>query len=164
MHAGTPFGVVGGDADDRSIRFVRELAAPPERVWRALTEPSELPAWLADATIDLQQDGEIEFRFDDGTIHGTITELEPERVLAYSWHEGPRGSHVRVELRPAGGGTRLTLVHTRLGAEEAPGFGGGWHQHLDLLAASVEGAPAEWSWERFHELKARYVELATTGS
>jgi uncharacterized protein YndB with AHSA1/START domain len=33
------------------LRFVRRLAHPPERVWRAITEPDELEAWFPDTIV-----------------------------------------------------------------------------------------------------------------
>jgi uncharacterized protein YndB with AHSA1/START domain len=141
------------------VRFERTLDAPVAAVWRALTDPAELPEWLAEGTIDLHVGGEVVLRFDDGEARGTVTELEPGTVLAYSWREGDdHESHVRFQLDVVGDGTHLTLVHTRLPAPSAPGFGAGWHHHLDLLEALTTGAgaPAEWSRERFHELRTEY--------
>ena len=150
-------GVVERTGDTCTLTFERRLHATAEEVWRALTEPAELAAWLADASVDLRVGGELELRFDDGTMHGTITELHPPTAFAYRWHEGDRGeSHVRFELSSSGDATTLTLVHTRLAPESTPGFGAGWHHHLELLAAAVRGAPIDWSWERFEELKASY--------
>jgi uncharacterized protein YndB with AHSA1/START domain len=152
-------GVVGGDADSRFVRFERTLSAPPDRVWRALTEPSELAGWLADATVELRVGGAIALTFDDGRVTGTITELDPGRVLGYSWRERAGEAHVRFVLKPVeGGGTALTLVHTHLAAASADGFAAGWHHHLELLEAAACGNPIAWSWDRFRELKERYVE------
>ena len=150
-------GVMERTADGCTLTFVRRLENPPDEVWRALTEPAGLAAWLADATVDLRLGGEIELRFDDGTMHGTITELEPPRALAYRWHEGgPAESHVRFELSGSDAGTVLTLVHTRLEPASATGFGAGWHHHLERLGGLFGEASVDWSWERFEQLKLRY--------
>src|SRR4051794_17744470 len=46
--------------DDRHVmRYERRLAHPVERVWAALTQPSELRGWLADADIDLVAGGRV---------------------------------------------------------------------------------------------------------
>ena len=34
-----------------TIRFTRRLDHPPERVWRALTEPDELKRWFPDTIV-----------------------------------------------------------------------------------------------------------------
>ena len=155
-------GTVGRDEQATFVRFERHLDAPPEAVWRALTEPAELAGWMAEATIDARVGGRLELNFADGSISGAITAFEPLRVLAYSWHEQDSGgSHVRFELEPDGAGTRLTLLHTGLPEEHAAGFGAGWHHHLELLAAQAAGAPIEWSWHRFGELTPRYEEALT---
>jgi uncharacterized protein YndB with AHSA1/START domain len=139
------------------VRFERTFDAPVATVWRALTDPAELAGWLAEGTIELRVGGEVVLHFDDGEARGTVTELDPGAVLAYSWREGDdHASHVRFQLDPDGDGTRLTLVHTRLPASSTPGFGAGWHLHLELLDALTTAAPVDWSWERFHELRKEY--------
>ena len=154
-------GKVERTAEGCTLTFERRFHASRAEVWRALTEPAGLAGWLADATVDPRVGGELELRFDDGTVHGRITELEPSRAFAYSWHEGgPSESHVRFELAPDGAGTLLTLVHVRLEPASASGFSAGWHHHLERLAASVAGGDLDWSWERFEELKARYEPAA----
>src|SRR3954447_7973594 len=39
------------------MRYERRLAHPVERVWAALTQPSELRDWLADADLELVEGG-----------------------------------------------------------------------------------------------------------
>src|SRR5262245_45189011 len=77
-----------------------DLDAPPERVFRALTEPKELLAWWGEEAeshttsweLDLRLGGNWRSRGADKscgawTIWGEIIELDPPRVLAYTWHE-----------------------------------------------------------------------------
>ena len=104
-----------GAIDTAEVLFERRFAAPRERVWRALTDPEELAGWLAPAEIDLQVGGSVVLKFDDGDERGTITELRPTEVLAYTWNEGETDSLVRFELLAEGDGTRLTLRHTFAG-------------------------------------------------
>lgn len=154
-------GVLGREGGGHSFRLERTFDAPPELLWRALSEPAELSAWLADATLEHQIGGTVELRFDDGRMRGRITDFDPPRVLAYTWDEGDgRESHVRFELEAAHGGTRLTLLHTRLNDSSATGFAAGWHHHVERLAGHMAGTPVEWSWDRFNDLKPRYEEVA----
>ncbi len=156
-HEVTGMGTVERTADGATVRFERHFPSPPADVWRALTEPAELAEWLSDASVDLRVGGAIQVRFDDGTMNGVITDLEPERVLAYSWHEGEdRESHVRWDVSASDSGTVLRLTHVKLAPQSASGFGGGWHHHLDRLEGVVAGHPLEWSWKTFEELEPLY--------
>jgi uncharacterized protein YndB with AHSA1/START domain len=156
------FGVIAVD----HLVFERHLDAPPERVWRALTDPDELAGWLAPAEIDLRVGGHVVLKFEEREHRGTITELREPEVLAYTWDEARTNSLVRFKLEPEAGGTRLTLRHTFELEADLSGYGGGWHQHLELLAGHVTGAPVDWDRDRFRELKAEYAARAsdTAGS
>jgi uncharacterized protein YndB with AHSA1/START domain len=142
------------------VVFERRFDAPRERVWRALTDPEELAAWLAPAEIELRPGGPVVLRFDDEIERGTITELREPEVIAYTWNEGKTDSLVRFELEPDGDGTRLTLTHTFEQEIDLSSFGAGWHHHLELLIAQVAGSPITWDRNRYRELKAEYERSA----
>jgi uncharacterized protein YndB with AHSA1/START domain len=142
------------------VVFERHFDAPRARVWRALTDPEELAAWLAPAEIELRPGGPVLLRFDDELERGTITELREPEVIAYTWNEGKTDSLVRFELEPEGDGTRLTLTHTFEREIDLSSFGAGWHHHLELLVAQVAGSPITWDRIRYRELKAEYERSA----
>jgi uncharacterized protein YndB with AHSA1/START domain len=150
------FGIIG----EAEVVFERRFAAPRERVWQALTDPSELAGWLAPAEIEMRVGGRVFFKFDDGDERGTITELREPELLAYTWNEGQTDSVVRFELEPDDGGTRLILRHTFDGQVDLSSFGGGWHHHLEQLTAQVAGRPIGWDSIRFRELKSEYERRA----
>jgi len=137
----------------------RTLQAPTETVWRFLTEPALLATWLAGGTLDPRPGGRValDFRLLDcpgregasGTVSGVVTAFDPPRRLAYSWDESGQGrpaeqcSEIAFELSPAAdGATHLRLIHRRASAAEACGLAAGWHLHLDLLIARLDGRPA----------------------
>ena len=77
--------------------------------------------------------------------HGEIVELNPPRILAYTWianwHDKPeRSSLVRWELTRAGTGTHVKVTHS--GLSEQPiarkDYSGGWPGVLDLLQKYCE--------------------------
>ena len=74
---------------DEPIRREITVAAAPEVVWDALTDPSELAAWFgADAEVDLRVGGAVRFRWPDGTERrGLVIDLDPPRRLAFRWRE-----------------------------------------------------------------------------
>jgi uncharacterized protein YndB with AHSA1/START domain len=156
-------GRIEREGEMRTLRFERRLAHPAEEVWAALTEPARLAEWLAEALVEPGEGGSITLDFGEGgTEGGRITVWEPPRALAYEWNfVGESPSHVRWELTIAdeGRATLLTLEHTLLEAESAPGYGAGWHAHLDQLAGHLEGRTPDWS-GRYEELRPSYEELA----
>jgi uncharacterized protein YndB with AHSA1/START domain len=97
------------------LRYERRLGHPIERVWAALTEPSELRGWLGDVDIDLVEGGRVQVRWlnndDEGNqavANGSVTALAPPRLLELDTE--PHGV-LRWELAEAeDGGTALTLT------------------------------------------------------
>jgi uncharacterized protein YndB with AHSA1/START domain len=146
---------------ESALVFERRIKAPPDRVWRALTEPDELRAWLARAEVDLRPGGAIVLTFenedDEGVMRGAVNEVEEGRFLEFTWREEGAGeSVVRFEVAPDGDGTRLTLTHTFEQIDDISGFGAGWHHHLELLEAHARGSDRDWDWERYRALKQEY--------
>jgi uncharacterized protein YndB with AHSA1/START domain len=100
----------------------RVFDAPTERVWQALTNKEEIKRWSFDIPHFEPEEG-FDFTFNgekDGKpfVHFCrVTEVIPEKKLAYSWrYENVRGiSYVTWELFPEGRKTRLRLTHEGLG-------------------------------------------------
>lgn len=148
--------------DRRSVRFVRTLPATPQQVWRALTDPAELSAWLAPATIEPRVGGDvrIEFKGEEGLTTGTVLVWDPYSTLEHTWnYVGEDRSVVRYDLVPVDGGTELTLDHRLLRTGQAVGYGAGWHAHLAALTARLRGGRTDWDAD-FAGALPRYRELA----
>jgi uncharacterized protein YndB with AHSA1/START domain len=156
----TDFGDITPDGDRRTIRFERRYDASPDDVWSALTDSGRLERWLAPGTIEPRQGGAVEISFDDGgRVGGVVLRWEPPALLEYEWHfTGEAESVVRFELSADGDGTRLVLDHRLLQADQAPGYGAGWHAHLDALSDLLVGGSGSWN-ERFAALLPRYKDL-----
>lgn len=100
-----------------SVRLERVYRHPPERVWRALTEPELLAQWLMPNDFEPRVGHRFTFRTDpgpgfDGIVRCEVLELDPPRTLAFSWKGGPLDTVLRFTLESEGGGTRLRLEHT----------------------------------------------------
>lgn len=140
------------------LELERQLPAPPERVYRALTSADEVVQWFGPGTNydcvattwDCRVGGKWELTItvkegdDAGKVHvarGEFLELVPgERVVqSWSWKDGSFDhSEVRMELAPAGDGTRFTLRHIGLPDEEQRNsHEHGWSGSLDKLEALV---------------------------
>jgi uncharacterized protein YndB with AHSA1/START domain len=154
-------GRLRAEGERRGVRFERRYDATPADVWSALTDPERLARWLAAAELDPRVGGTYVLRFagddESQTTRGQVLALEPERLLELSWsYPGEPDTVVRFELRPDGDGTTLVLDHRGLPGSAAPGYGAGWHAHLDSLAAHLRaGDGLDW-WSRYSELAPRY--------
>lgn len=130
-----------------------EIEGTAERVFRALTDPDEIPVWWNDderyqtitAEIDLRPGGRYRFSGDSarlGTfeVTGTYRIVEPPRRLVYTWspdwEDGARNSTVEITLAPTQRGTRVRVVHTGFLTPEArDAHAGGWPTVLRHLAS-----------------------------
>src|SRR5690242_7065795 len=145
-----------GSAEGRAVvRIERRFRHPPERVWRALTEPAGLSAWFpADVTGDFRVGGTLHFTYPDGKAppsDGVVTAFDPPRLFAFRWNR----DRFRWEVWPDGDGALLVLTHAFEDRPGAASFTAGWTVGLDALDARLDGRPAPPAdWAGLHE---RYV-------
>jgi uncharacterized protein YndB with AHSA1/START domain len=141
------------------LRFTRTLRHPPEKVWRAVTEPEHLAGWFP-TTIEGERapGARLRFAFPGGQAEpfdGEMTAFEPPRLMELQW--GP--DRLRIELRPVPEGTELTLLDTLDERGRAARDGAGWHTCLDALTATLEGDDAARAvMGRWSEVHPGYVE------
>jgi uncharacterized protein YndB with AHSA1/START domain len=104
------------------------IKAPPERVWRALTDPAQVSQWFG-VTIEgsIAQGSEawmtsLHPDYAGQRFRVRFTEMTPPRRLVWRWHPGavdPKVDYSRepettvtFTLEPSDGGTRLTVAET----------------------------------------------------
>lgn len=130
-----------------SLSFDFDLTHPPEKVWRALTDPALLAEWLL-PVIDLRLEPGAAFTFRtqpypgwDGTVNCRILEIDAPRKLSYTWAVPFLDTVVTFTLTPTASGTRLSIVQSGFKPEQKREFGGaryGWKMMggklVDLLA------------------------------
>ena len=95
------------------LRIVVEIDAPRERVFAALTEPSQVDRWIAKgASIELEVGGKLDYGWEgEGPVK--ILELVPNAKLTHDWkHGNDPETIVTWTLEDSGGATRLQLVHS----------------------------------------------------
>jgi uncharacterized protein YndB with AHSA1/START domain len=147
--------------DNDAVVSEIEIAAPPERVFQALIDRKQAMQWGTNDAfemtlweMDVRPGGKWRFvsreRQGSGAgkaydHHGEILEIDPPRVLSYSWfaswHENQsQQTIVRWELTPTKSGTRLKVVHSGLlpipGA--CQGYSQGWPGLVQSLKDFVE--------------------------
>ena len=130
-------------AQKRAVTVEREIPHPPERLWRALTQPHLMAEWL------MQNDFApvVGHRFKltgewGGVLDCEVLEVEPQRTLSYTWNfanEDPAfalESVVTFTLTPTAGGTHLRMEQAGFGPSQKQAYGGahaGWKQFFDKL-------------------------------
>jgi uncharacterized protein YndB with AHSA1/START domain len=145
------------------LRFERELEHPLDTVWKAIANPDGIRGWLGAAELELTEGGRVRLQFDKtvgNVVRGRITEVDPPRVLEYTFGEDDPPSILRWELsEQAPGSTCLVLTHT-LPTDEHIGAGlAGWHTLLDMIPAAIAGEDPQWSKERWDEVRAGYEDV-----
>ncbi|MDA1298146.1 MAG: SRPBCC domain-containing protein [Chloroflexi bacterium] len=133
-----------------SLSMSRVLAASPEQVFRAFTDPDWYGQWWGPEgtrsevrQLDLQVGGayRVDMHLPDGSLavmYGRYREIDPPQLLAYSlaWEGDPTEMLVTLEFEPHEDGTELTVTHegftdqARAGQHEQ-----GWASSLDRLVS-----------------------------
>jgi uncharacterized protein YndB with AHSA1/START domain len=108
-----------------SIRIVREYPQPPEKVWRALTDPELIPRWTATGAGGRPEGfatvAGTKFQFIakpkpgwNGIVNCEVLEVDEPSLLRYTWTDSSGGdvTEVAYRLEPHAGGTRFVYEHT----------------------------------------------------
>lgn len=141
--------MTGAAAETRSVVVEREFAHPPERIWRALTQPHLMAEWLMRNDFAPVVGHRFNLSGDwGGVLDCEVLAIEPLKRLSYSWdfaHDDPAyslRSVVTFTLEPSGSGTRLRMEQAGFRPDQRQAFGGahsGWKQFLDKLDHLVAG-------------------------
>lgn len=106
-----------------TIRVDQFLPHPPEKVWRALTDPDLMARWLMPNDFRLEIGHKFTFRTDPvpavgfgGIGHSEVLGFEDGKMLQIAWRAAPADpsnldSTVTFTLHPEGSGTRLFVEH-----------------------------------------------------
>jgi uncharacterized protein YndB with AHSA1/START domain len=120
---------------DRRVEHEAVYPHPPERVWRALVDPSELAQWLmpTDFAPEVGRSFELETGNEIGIIRGEVLEIDEPRLLRCRWSGVFGDTEVTFELFAEPEGTRLRVRHDGWGdppVAERDGFDDGWKQKI----------------------------------
>lgn len=154
-------GRVRRTADGFEGRLERLLPHPPDAVWSMLTEPQGVVQWLAPGTIELREGGRVHVDFGDSgvVIDSTVSDLDPPRLIAYSWSGADEPARpLRWELGAEGAGTRLALTVLLPAGEDIAKACAGFDAHLEMLATALEGVPIRFPFELYLAARRGYQE------
>ena len=127
-----------------SIVVEREIPHPPEKIWRALTQPHLIEEWLMKSDFTPVVGHRFDFRADWGSVGCQVRIVEPSKTLSYTWAAHGLESIVTWTLTPKGTGTNLRMeqVGFRPDQQQAyQGAKGGWPRffaNLEQVLARVD--------------------------
>jgi uncharacterized protein YndB with AHSA1/START domain len=144
--------------DSGTITCEIDIAAPPERVFQALTDPVQLAQWFGSDgcqrkawKFDARPGGKYNCASTPVQdvagykCHGEVVEFDPPHVLAYTWiadwHDDQYlATTVRYELTAVGSGTQVKVTHSGLAneANARKDYSGGWPGVLASLKKFTE--------------------------
>jgi uncharacterized protein YndB with AHSA1/START domain len=135
--------MTGTATEKRSVVVERDIAHPPERLWRALTQPHLISEWLMQNDFAPVVGHAFKLRGEwGGVLDCEVLEIEPERTLAYTWNfasDDPAyalESVVTFTLTPTATGTHLRMEQAGFGPTQKQAYGGayaGWKKFFDKL-------------------------------
>jgi uncharacterized protein YndB with AHSA1/START domain len=161
------------ETDGWTLVFVRELRHPPEKVWDALTEQSQVGEWAPfTSDRDLDAPGDATLTMIDGDVSeelpAKVLRAERPTLLEYSWGD----DRLRWELAPADSATKLTLRHTIADRDFVPKAAAGWHLCIDVMEHLLDGEPVgpirgrdamNHGWQELHDAYASVLHRSQPG-
>jgi uncharacterized protein YndB with AHSA1/START domain len=133
----------------RTVVIEREVAHPPEKIWRALTQPHLLEEWLMKT--DFKPEKGQKFTFSrqpqpdiNVVVDCQVLDVEPNRSLSYSWQAFGLESVVTFTLEPTPTGTIIRMEQTGFRPDQDAAYKGArasWKQfvaRLDELLSRLE--------------------------
>lgn len=126
----------------QSIVVEREMPHPPEKIWRALTQPHLIAEWLMTNDFSPVLGHRFGLRADWGAVACQVEAIEPNRTLSYTWDTKDLTSIVTWSLTPTPVGTRLRMEQTGFRPEQQSYYRGakaGWPRFLANLERVLEG-------------------------
>jgi uncharacterized protein YndB with AHSA1/START domain len=125
-------------AETRSVIMEREFPYPPDRIWRALTQPHLIEQWLMKNNFQAQVGHPFELRGDWGSVSCKVLEIEPNRTLVYTWTANGLESVVTWTLAPSATGTSLRMEQSGFQADQKQFYQGAkaaWPRFFTSLEA-----------------------------
>jgi uncharacterized protein YndB with AHSA1/START domain len=127
-----------------SVIVEREIAYPPEKIWRALTQPHLIAEWLMKNDFKPTVDHRFRLSADWGAVDCQVMTVEPNKTLSYTWGAMGLESVVTWTLTPTGAGTHLRMEQTGFRSDQQQAYQGarfGWPKFfasLEQVLARIE--------------------------
>jgi len=125
-----------GSTERLSVVVERELPHPPEKIWRALTQPQLIEAWLMKNDFKPVVDHHFSLSADWGAVDCQVLAVEPDKTLSYTWAAYGLESVVTWTLTPTSTGTLLRMEQAGFRPDQQQayqGAKGGWPRFFAAL-------------------------------
>jgi uncharacterized protein YndB with AHSA1/START domain len=119
-----------------SVIVEREIPFPPEKIWRALTQPQLIEEWLMKNDFEPTAGHRFKLRADWGAVDCQVLAIEPNKTLSHTWDAYDLKSVVTWTLTPTSTGTRLRMEHSGFRPDQQQyyqGAKGGWQKFFSAL-------------------------------
>ncbi len=120
----------------RTVTIERDIAYPPEKIWRALTQPHLIQEWLMKNDFAPRIDHRFTFTGDWGSVECQVLVVEPNKALSYSWGAMGLDSTVTWTLTPSAKGTLLRMDQSGFRPDQEQAYQGaqyGWQKFFGSL-------------------------------
>jgi len=130
--------------ETRSVVVEREIPYPPEKIWRALTQPHLIEEWLMKNDFKPVVGHSFHLRADWGAVDCQVLAVEPNKTLSYTWGAYDLKSVVTWTLTPTAEGTHLRMEQSGFRRDQPQyyqGAQGGWQQffaNLEQVLARID--------------------------
>jgi uncharacterized protein YndB with AHSA1/START domain len=125
-----------------SVVVERDVAFPPEKIWRALTQPQLLEEWLMKNDFKPVLDHRFSLSADWGAVDCRVMAVEPNKTLSYTWAAHGLESVVTWSLTPTRTGTRLRMEQLGFRPDQQQAYRGakaGWPRFFAALEKVLAG-------------------------
>jgi len=170
----------GTQLENGSLRFVRDLPGPIERVWDYLVDPEKRALWFCGGETGQKPGDPFTLKFDHESLTdepvpdshaglrggvemgAEIVTLESPNLFVFRWVSD--GKETRIELQEAEGRVQLVLIQTPpVELAQVQGMAAGWQSHLGLLIDHLTGDTPRGFWSE-HEIATQHYREAITAS
>ena len=119
-----------------TVTVERDIPYPPEKIWRALTQPHLIEEWLMKNDFKAAVGHKFKLSGDWGAASCEVLEIEPQKTLSYTWSAMGLESVVTFTLTQAGKGTHLRMDQSGFRPDQQQAYHGaqwGWNKFLTNL-------------------------------
>ena len=119
-----------------SVIVEREVPFPPEKIWRALTQPHLIEQWLMKNDFKPVVDHHFNLRAEWGVVDCQVVAVEPNKTLSYTWGAYGLESVVTWTLTPTSTGIHLRMEHSGFRPDQQQFYQGakvGWQEFFAAL-------------------------------
>jgi uncharacterized protein YndB with AHSA1/START domain len=120
--------------ETRSVVVEREIAYPPEKIWRALTQPQLIEEWLMKNDFKPVVGQAFKLTADWGAVDCQVLAVEPNRTLSYTWGAYGLESVVTWTLTPTSTGTHLHMEQSGFRPDQQQAYQGARHGWQNFFA------------------------------